>query len=154
MADETEDPTKDAPARPGPQKFEPRLCLVLRRMADIHIDHYPGEVIMWDGPETDAIRELTPQEIEDRERVRARDEEPEERAEPGTDAAFQESARETVIVAALHTLAHEEATNWTESGQPLVTAVNNALIAQGASNPETSRAEIRKFAPDFRRITG
>jgi len=139
--------------RPAPKKYEPRLMLVLERMAT-NIDHNPGEVIMHDGPETFAIRELTDAEIEARERALGLSLAPEPDPEPGTDEAFQQAARETVILNALHSLDHNDPANWTESGQPALAAISRALVNQGSGKTETSRAEVRKFAPNFRRTTG
>lgn len=128
---------------------DPRYGLVLARMST-NTDHNEGDVILWTGPETFAIRELTKQEIDDYVGHKSQEE---KQAEPekGSSDAFAEKARSTVILEALSKLDHADSSNWTESGQPTVSAVSRALMSIHASNIETSRPEIRKFAPNFKR---
>lgn len=135
---------------PPLEKVEPRLCLVLARMiTDRECD--PGDVITYEWPdEPDVVRSLTKQELEDYHSAGAK-QEIEPPPDPGTPDAFKQIARKELIISALSRLNHSDNNAWTESGQPTVLAVTSALMSMDVSDSETSRAEIRKFAPTFRR---
>lgn len=132
-------------------KREARLCLVINRMATTTL-HRPGAVIMYSGKECDAIRELSRQELDNymgnQSKIEAA-----AAPDPGSPEDFVQKARSVVVLEALSKLDTNVDIHWTESGQPAVSAVSRALMGMNASNIETSRAEIRKFAPNFKRET-
>ena len=139
------------PAESEEKKVWPRRrCLVLDPIVTDAL-HKAGKVIWYDGPDTpNLIRSLTEDELND-----FADNEEREAApvvpDVGSKDAFIETARRDIILEALAKLDHTRDSEWTESGQPTVNAVGRALMNMGVTKRETSRPEIRKVAPNFKR---
>ena len=135
---------------------KPRLGLVIRASGKVTNELHPfGSVIMWEGPETEAIRELTPRELEDYHDKQVSDREKEldlSEPEPGTGEAFVQSARETSVLRALEGLDHNNESHWTDSGKPAIKVVEAILFENDPGAERPSRPELNKFAPHFRRL--
>lgn len=137
-------------AQEAKQEKGARMVVVLRRCFT-NIDHNPGDVVPWSGdlPETGIMRELTDDERDEYDaKVVAH------RAQFGSDVAEEPqrvSVREEVIRQALAKLDPANDNDWLESGKPAMAAVNRELLLMGATPDTTSRAEILKVAPDFKR---
>lgn len=142
-----------------PERFKPveaRYCLVLDDMSTPEgTRHREGDVIQYTGAcDSLTIREMTDKEIEEHLGFKAAKEAPPPPPQPGSPDDMREKARGTIILSALGRLDHEDPSAWTDSGKPNIAAVMRELMKVGASNTDTSRAEIQKFAPKFRRSAG